>query len=249
MLISHKYKFIFIKTAKTASTSIEVYLSQFLDESDIVTPFIYDEPNHTPRNHKGRIRVLSDLLEINGSSWLSLGNEAFRTLRDWRHNRLFYGHIPSWRIRARVGRKIWNNYYKFTVERNPWDKVISSYFYRKNLYGPDCLTLTDHIAFLANYKKSKCYGVGVAPFNLPLYSDKKHAFLVDKVMSWEQLETELEEVMKTIGIKGEFKGLSVAAKSKFRESSSLYQLHYTPAQCKQVEMLFEDEINVHEYRY
>lgn len=40
MIISHKHNFIFIKTAKTAGSSIEAYLSPFCGESDIVTPFI-----------------------------------------------------------------------------------------------------------------------------------------------------------------------------------------------------------------
>jgi hypothetical protein len=38
MVISHKFRFIFVKTQKTAGTSIETYLSQVCDSFDILTP-------------------------------------------------------------------------------------------------------------------------------------------------------------------------------------------------------------------
>ena len=38
MIVSHKYKFIFIKTRKTAGTSIEYNLSKYLGKEDIITP-------------------------------------------------------------------------------------------------------------------------------------------------------------------------------------------------------------------
>jgi len=52
MLISHRYQFIFIKTRKTAGTSIELDLSQVMSCDDIATPIFPKEENHIPRNYK-----------------------------------------------------------------------------------------------------------------------------------------------------------------------------------------------------
>lgn len=50
MIISHKYMFIFIKTVKTASTSIEVFLSDKCAEEDIFTPIYPHVTPHRARN-------------------------------------------------------------------------------------------------------------------------------------------------------------------------------------------------------
>jgi hypothetical protein len=49
-LISFKYNFIFIKTTKTAGTSLEVDLSPLLEDEAIVTPIGSAPAGHMPRN-------------------------------------------------------------------------------------------------------------------------------------------------------------------------------------------------------
>ncbi len=43
MIISHKYKFIFLKTKKTAGTSIEISLSRYCGDKDIITPIMFED--------------------------------------------------------------------------------------------------------------------------------------------------------------------------------------------------------------
>ncbi len=53
MILSYSKKFLFIKTMKTAGTSIEVFLSPRCGPGDVVTPIYPPEPGHVPRNHEG----------------------------------------------------------------------------------------------------------------------------------------------------------------------------------------------------
>ncbi|MGB0723459.1 MAG: hypothetical protein ACPGU7_13795 [Gammaproteobacteria bacterium] len=53
MVISHRYRFIFVKTRKTAGTSIEVFLSGVCGAEDVFTPIMPPVPGHRSRNDGG----------------------------------------------------------------------------------------------------------------------------------------------------------------------------------------------------
>src|SRR5207248_2124076 len=70
----------------------------------------------------------------------------------------FYRHMPAWLIRVRVPATIWKNYFKFCVDRNPWDKVLSHYHMTAHRQGGQ-LSLDQYLLR------------GKLPINYPRYTD------------------------------------------------------------------------------
>lgn len=44
------------------------------------------------------------------------------------NDRGFSRHDSAAAIRAKVGEQVWSRYFKFTLERNPWEKIVSRYW-------------------------------------------------------------------------------------------------------------------------
>ncbi len=228
MIISHKYKFIFVKTMKTAGTSIEIFLSRHCAETDILTPIWPEVDPHYPRNYRG---IWNPFPEILHKSGLGIRKTAYDFVRGNR----YYNHIPASSIRQRTPKKIWDSYFKFCVERNPWDKTLSHYHMLNSLSGGT-------ISF------EKYISTGNYCINFPKYTDSNGAILVDKVIKYENLVTELGLIFKQLGIP--FSGsLGVRAKSEYRKDRRPYQDIYSEKQKKIIEKAFSREIEIHGYTF
>jgi len=202
MIISHKYKFIFIKTTKTAGTSLEIFFSTVCDEEDICTPIIpYVEP-HVARNYK---------------------------------DKAFYNHISGNEIRELVTKKIWDSYYKFCFERNPWDKVISFYHMLKKIQESE--------VSLEEYVNSQKF-----PVDSNKYLSKHGEIIVDDVFKFESLEEDLSKICDRLHIP--FSGkLDFAAKSEYRDDHRHYRDVLTSEQAKIISKKFDKEIELFGYKY
>ena len=201
MIISHKYKFIFIKTRKTAGTSLEAYLSPYCSDEDVFTPIQPPMPDHVPRNSRGRWNLLQEV--AGAKSWLDLSLAC----RQWLKRQRFYNHMSARMIRARCPERIWRDYVKFTIDRDPFEKVMSQFSRRRADAGQD-------------YDLERYFAESRLPFNLPLYTDNDGSLMVDYVLRYEDLNAECGSLFDSLGVPWSGR-LSVHAKTGFRDAERL----------------------------
>jgi len=110
MIISHTNKFIFIKSIKTAGTSIEAALSNHCSGDDIVTPL-----NAYSFNCDEKSRIVHRAMNADKIEW-------------W--NKEIGQHVDAAMLKSNIPDKIWSTYYKISIARNPWDRLISLFMWR-----------------------------------------------------------------------------------------------------------------------
>ena len=233
MIISHKYKLIFIRTVKTAGSSIEAFLSNLCGEEDIISQFQSEEEesglaSYRPRNHQGLWNPLPEI--INNKNY-----SIDRTIKNLIQRKKYYAHMPASLVKQRTPKTIWDSYYKFCVDRNPWDKTLSHY-HMVNKRTKGGITFDDYI------------DRGHFCFNLHKYTDSNGNILVDRVIKFESLMDELDMVFKKLGVP--FKGsLGVRLKSHYREDRRPYKEVFSERQKEIVRSAFRDEIEMHGYQF
>ena len=228
MIISHAHKFIFIKTAKTAGTSIEVFLSQQCGPNDVITPITPPVGGHQARNHAGFVNPIPEVRQGR--------QRLIPALRHMFTDRKFHAHMPATLVQQRIPTRIWNSYFKFCVERNPWDKVLSHYHMHAHRAGGS-LSLDQYLA------------KGKFPINYYRYTNPSGTrIIVDRVVRYENLLNDLAEVFARVGVI--FDGtLGVRAKSEYRSDRTPYQEVFNEDQRQQVARAFAREIALHGYRF
>ncbi len=228
MIISHKHKFIFLKTRKTAGTSVEFALRTLCGPDDIITP-IGDEEGIKmglpPQHYAYSPPFLS-------RDWLY-----------WLHNRLkdnsaptnFYNHIPGWRVRRRVGEDVWNSYFKFCFERNPWDREVSLYFFRRGRHK-FADSFDGHLKTVRRRKLR----------NWEIYTEKNRTS-VDFIGRYENLEMDLKLALQRCGVN--WTGELPHAKGRFRTDKRHYREFYDDWSRDLIANIYRREIECFGYEF
>jgi len=232
VIVSHKHKFIYLKTMKTASTSMEIALSQFLGPDDIITPARPDLESQREQGIGGQNYRLDHPDVPKPNIW----RRILRRPERYHHPTVgYYEHMPAWRVRRYLGEDIWDSYYKFSFERNPWDRQVSFYSYKtRSKDNPEGLA-----KFLS--RKKKAY---VANFDI--YSIDGEVG-VDFVGRYENINQDFAKVVKDIGIKEKIK-LPLANVSEKKDARG-YRQYYTDATRDLIAEWYAPEIRAFGYKF
>lgn len=185
MIISHRHRFVYVKTRKTASTSLEIALSRFCGPEDVITTIVAkDEAVRTRLGYPGP------------------QNE---TARD-RTGRTFelMNHTPATVARDLLGDR-WNEYCTFTIERNPFDRIISQYWW-------EVAALADPPPIGDFLRASRVEVLS----NWHLYAEGDRP-IVDFIGRYESLDESLARIAERIGLPGPIVLPEQKTKSEYRK--------------------------------
>lgn len=133
----------------------EIALSKFCGEEDVITPIAEKDEE------------LRNILGYRGAqNYKRKGWYLFRKKR----RKLFYNHMPSYQVKEIISKDIWRDYKKITIYRNPFDAIISRFYYsggEKTGESFEEFVLNNPKALLENRKIAPLSGPSQLDFYIP----------------------------------------------------------------------------------
>jgi hypothetical protein len=215
MIVSHRHRFIFMKTLKTGGTSVEIALSRICGPDDVITPL----PGADERLRRE-------------SGGLSPQNFESPPLPLKLHE-----HIWAMNAERALGPEVWDSYLRFAVVRNPWDAVVSLYFW-----------VTRHGAEREPFESFLQWPqvVRLARRNHGITHVQKRP-VVQRYLRFETLADDLDAVWRELGLPGDPE--LPRAKGGVRPAAAAYRSFYTDESAALVGRLFAATIAQHGYTF
>ena len=227
MIVSHKHRFIFLKTKKTAGTSIELALSAVCGRDDIITPLAQPEDEPLRRGLAPQNWRRPGLVPAAWRRMAELFNLSRKAVD-------FHEHIKAEKARRFLGERVWNSYFKFAVERNPWDRQVSYWQFKMRKLGAKPMTLAEFLeTHHANLNSANIYSL-----------DGRLA--VDHLVRYEHLAGDLDHVLSHLGIDARLD--LPKAKGEYRRVGD-YRDQYDSATRDWVARTYATEIALCGYRF
>lgn len=217
---------------KTASSSMEIALSEILGPDDIITPARPDLESQRAAGVGGQNYRLDHPAVPKQSFW----RRALGRPERYYHSTVgYYEHMPGWRLKLYVGDEIWNSYYKFAFERNPWDRQVSFYHYKtRNKKDPESFE-----QFLAKGKRALVDNWGIYSIG--------GRIAVDFVGRYEAIDHDFTAVMSELDLVHQV-NLPRANVGKKKAVGS-YRDYYTAETRSMVARWYPNEIASFDYKF
>jgi hypothetical protein len=249
-IISHKHKFIFLKTRKTASGSLEVALAGICGHQDCLCPTGDGKELGIVElnNRKSFSQVKSrDLANFCASSFKNLRKGKPEFSRTWHKMfRIIKGtHFDAENMKRACGPEVWNSYYKFCFERNPFDRLVSFYHWRTKKFDNPPTFREFALAAVQGNRKDQSRLRATNFSNRPFY-EINGKIVVDKVYRFENLEDEINDFFAMKGIS--WNGNLLHTKGSYRPKKN-YQEYYDPELLDLCEKAFSFELENFGYKF
>ena len=194
MIISHYNKLIFIKFPKTGSSSLEVFLSQFCKDDDLITLLLPDE-----EMFKKKLNLLSQQNNCYYRNSFHL-KDFFKLLKlekiSFKKKFCFYDHSSLSNISKYI-KKNFQNYQKIVVLRNPFALTISLFYWMLKHKKINYQTSNIEKEF-DNFVNNDLDYFGNWFYSI--ITDEKKKLKINKFLKYEKLNDEIVELLNSLKI-------------------------------------------------
>lgn len=148
MIVSRKYEFIYLKTLKTAGTSVELAISPYCGAEDILAPI--NPYFEIERAKKGMVaRNFSRDPSLEAQLQEAADKKAGKIIKALIAKNAMTGgctsHMTAQKVKAWVGEGFWNSAFKFATIRHPYEAAVSLAYFRHRGSMDDLQGLTSHL--------------------------------------------------------------------------------------------------------
>ena len=233
MLISHLHKFIYIKTSKAAGTSIESYFEKFC-----MPPGEWENLQY---QDEYRDVYTSDT----GMIWSRGKNLRFGIDIDRPVNPNNWNRMSAAEIKNRLPDNQWNEYFKFCAVRNPWDKIISNFYWEKHNFNKPILDLDLERQEFTEWMSSRALRTGIHRTDDYLCTINNE-FCLDDVVRYESLDLDMARICAKIGVPWQPE-LLPKFKSGIRPANASVENMHSATTARLVAELYALEIEIFKY--
>jgi hypothetical protein len=237
MIISHEHEFIFVKTRKTAGSSMEIALSKYLGDKDVITPCMPVEEETVRRD-----------LGFRGAQnfGLPLKNWKFRDYLDYatgHQPKRFSAHASAQLISNHLEPEKFRRYRKILTVRNPYTYVVSLYNWHARKLGPS----------IEGFQSWLTHGQGDLRFSNYAMGKVDGNFVMDLVLQFETIVDGARNIASQLGLPNDFAKVfeSITVKSSYEYPPlTLAQAYESVPQARSlVESRFHEEIRRFNYEF